>query len=571
MRAAVRRAKVSARFLVLLGGCIATGTGAFAVNENEGWPVYFAPTAGAPAVADLDRDGHAEVIAASHYEQDPWIGMWDRHGNPLPGWPIQPLGPVDRTFTPCDIDNDGIVEVLANTSRRGPWEGIIHAYYIDTTEPPGWPLRFPWFSVPTPTVHDLDGDGRLETLLATVNEIQQTPIDSSRVHVILADGREAAGWPILFEDMIIESEIAIADLDLDGDMELIFGGGRYSEFYSSGWLYALHHDGTPFAADTVLAQVDRAIGPYRIGIANLRGDRRPEIMVTCARSHLHAFSVDGQPIDGWPPPGIGAVEKMPVAINAIDGVAQAIVVTAYSGNVAIYDPHGEFYYPWPLGYGSGGFQCQPLVADLDGDIDLEIFAGGNKPYIWALEQDGSNVEGWPYFSGISNFGTGTLADLDEDGDTDIVFQGYDAKIHVFDTPGKWDYKRIECGTWLYDNWHTGAYHKDLYREAESANTMIGFETVADTSACGHGAIRFAAAEARPKTITSATEFKVPATPCGSFSSDRPPAARCAPIRIGAGRVGACAWFSKSRRGCGGTQVAPESRAEPVAVQPDPRP
>ncbi len=181
------------------------------------------------------------------------------------------------------------------------------------------------------------------------------------------------------------------------------------------------------------------------------------------------------------------------------------------GTAAIYDPYGELYPTWPQFYGNGAFRGQPLVADLDGDIDLEIFAGANRPYIWALEQDGSNVEGWPYYSDDQNFGTGALADLDEDGDTDIVFQGYDAKIHVFDTAGKWDYKRIECGTWLYDNWHTGAYHKDLYREAESATSMIGFETVADTSAWGHGAIRFAADETRTKTITSTTEIKAPAT------------------------------------------------------------
>ncbi|MAE69244.1 MAG: hypothetical protein CME06_02115 [Gemmatimonadetes bacterium] len=291
----------------------------------------------------------------------------------------------------------------------------------------------------------------------------------------------------------------------------MIGSGRYSDFYTSGWLYAFHHDGTPFAADTVLVEIDRGIGPFQVAIANLQGDRRPEIMVSCDRPHLHAFSVDGQPIEGWPPPSIGAVENMPVAIDAIDGVAQAIVVNAYSGNVAIYDPYGEFYSPWPLGYGRVGFQCQPLVADLDGDIDLEIFAGGSRPYIWALEQDGSNVEGWPYYSDDQNFGSGTLADLDEDGDTDIVFQGYDQLIHVFDTAGIWDYKRIECGTWLYDNWHTGSYHKDLYREAESANSMIGFETVADTSAWGHGAIRFAAEGARTKAITSTTEIKVPAT------------------------------------------------------------
>ncbi|MAE69659.1 MAG: hypothetical protein CME06_04215, partial [Gemmatimonadetes bacterium] len=364
---AVRRTAGGVTLLVLTAA-----TAAFAVGENEGWPVHFALTGGAPAVVDLDRDGHMEVIAGSGMEQDPWVGMWDRNGNAIPGWPIQTLGPIDGTFTPCDIDNDGIVEVLANASTRGPWEGTIHAFHIDATQPQGWPLRVSWLSVPTPTVHDFDGDGRLEILVPTINAIQQAPVDTARVHIFHANGEEAAGWPVFFWDMIIESEIAVADLDLDGDMELVFGGGRYSEFHTSGWLYAFHHDGTPFGPNAVLAEVDRSISPYGIGIANLQGDHRPEIMINCGRSHLHAFSIDGQPIDGWPPPSIGHVETMPVAINAIDGVAQAIVMSSYSGNVAIYDPYGEVYPTWPQFYGSGAFRGQPLVADLDGDIDLEI-------------------------------------------------------------------------------------------------------------------------------------------------------------------------------------------------------
>lgn len=78
MRASVRHAQHGAKLLVLLGGCIATGTGAFAVGENEGWPVYWKPTAGAPAVVDLDRDGHVEIIAGTYDSVDPQVGLWDR-------------------------------------------------------------------------------------------------------------------------------------------------------------------------------------------------------------------------------------------------------------------------------------------------------------------------------------------------------------------------------------------------------------------------------------------------------------------------------------------------------------
>ena len=94
-------------------------------------------------------------------------------------------------------------------------------------------------------------------------------------------------------------------------------------------------------------------------------------------------------------------------------------------------------------------------------------------------------EGWPVYIDNQDFGTGALTDLDGDGDTDIMFLDYSGNFHAYDTPGVYRHDLIECPRYMYDNWHTGAYHKDLYREAESAREIIGWTTVHDTTAWGH--------------------------------------------------------------------------------------
>ncbi|MAE71006.1 MAG: hypothetical protein CME06_11135 [Gemmatimonadetes bacterium] len=62
-----------------------------------------------------------------------------------------------------------------------------------------------------------------------------------------------------------------------------------------------------------------------------------------------------------------------------------------------------------------------------------------------------NVDGFPIESNHKmGTGAGTLADLDHDGDTDIIMQ-FDDSVRVYDTPGVWDADRIDCARWMYDN------------------------------------------------------------------------------------------------------------------------
>ncbi|MAE69175.1 MAG: hypothetical protein CME06_01760 [Gemmatimonadetes bacterium] len=122
------------------------------------------------------------------------------------------------------------------------------------------------------------------------------------------------------------------------------------------------------------------------------------------------------------------------------------------------------------------------------------------------------MNGWPIWTDSNDLGTGILTDLDHDGDTDIVFQGYDSKIHVYDTPGVWDHTRIQASRFMYDDWHTGNPEKCIYREAESANALGVWQVADDTTAWGHSYLSRQAAKsaggAAPDAVGQALFYRV---------------------------------------------------------------
>eukprot|EP00752_Nemacystus_decipiens_P003264 g3021.t1 len=79
----------------------------------------------------------------------------------------------------------------------------------------------------SPTVGDLDGDGRLEVLVGTV---------SGGLHVIDAlSGAAREGFPVTYDE--IRGQVTIADVNRDGQLEMLLAD-------SSGTVACVRHDGT---------------------------------------------------------------------------------------------------------------------------------------------------------------------------------------------------------------------------------------------------------------------------------------------------------------------------------------
>ena len=449
------------------------------IEDNEGWPVYWQSGGGCPLVVDFDGDGYLDVITGSNHGG---FAAWDRNGNSLDGWPKELEDDAQRETAGGDIDNDGQMEVVIAIM---PWPDTLTTLTLmrsDGSELDGWPRTFSYSATVAPSLFDLDGDGKLEVFVSSA-----TTDPKSRLHVFKHNGEQFGGWPLSVEGKCLETTPAVADLDLDGDLEVVFG--LYKGYFpGTGWICAVHHDGTPVGDSLHIKQCAANIAVAPVSVVDVAGEQYPEIVACDDDGYVHILDYTGTPAPGWPQAERqGNQSNMIVAIDAMDGPAQAFWGESDWARSYIFDSTGNLFPNWPW-YGPWGLRSQPIVGDLDGDAMYEAFLGGCYPYDVALEMDGSYVDGWPIYTGGNDFGSGTLTDLDGDGDTDIVFQDYRGYTHVYDTPGVYDYKRIECYRYMYDNWHTGSYHKDIYREAESADTLCGWSILADTTAWGHACL-----------------------------------------------------------------------------------
>jgi hypothetical protein len=233
-------------------------------------PVFLMNLAGqtswyaSPVVADLDGDGHNELIAA-YYS----IFVFDRQG--------RLLDQVDhgsgRVYAPhvvVDLEGDGIPEVVFGAGqwvyayewRNGALVLKAGSWPADTTTAGESP------EVRGLAAADLDGDGRIE-VVATTTQTQDTASGGAQVFVFAADGQlfQPAGlsypaWPRYNN---------LSGIGDGGDAD------RNGMGHSGYGCYGLN-----------------------VGIGNIDDDPELEVIVTYDNHHIQAFDPNGVAINASP-------------------------------------------------------------------------------------------------------------------------------------------------------------------------------------------------------------------------------------------------------------------------------
>jgi uncharacterized repeat protein (TIGR01451 family) len=294
------------------------------------------------AVGDLDGDGMGEIVVPSDvhyicaYERDGaqipahtmygdegWgrVGLWESLEIELRGWG-RCNGERDESYRPnfahspaalADVNGDGVVEVVATGNMYSCISGYPSRYYAlyllnadrsrfndgvyDWREIPqdtGAPLVEDYNVIesvhPNPAVGDLDGDGTLEVVY---------PSYDGRVHAFWLDKTEHGAWPYAVHTggpYRFASEAALADLDADGDAEVIFASWTQKGSGQTGQLHILDHLGN------VVHEVDL---PPAFGgaswngalaaptLANIDADADLEVVLNTAHSGLVAYDLPG--------------------------------------------------------------------------------------------------------------------------------------------------------------------------------------------------------------------------------------------------------------------------------------
>jgi hypothetical protein len=380
----------------------------------------------AVTLANLDNVPGLEMIIS---ERAPslQIHVLTKTGAELAGWPRSLSLPAAANWNwaaPAvgDIDGDGRPEIVVNTLN-----GVVWAWNADGSEVRNGDgnagttgvfyaragAEYEW-ARSGPSLFDLDGDGAEDIVFGTKNDNSGL----KRVMALRYDGTNVAGFPYVANGGI-NDDVVIGDLDRDGQAELVF-------YCTAGYLYAVRANGTNypgFPKATGLYASPNWVGTCALG--NLDADPQLEIVYTPNQDGLHS------------------------KIVAID--------TNYGAGTS-----GTILPGFPVNL-PGSSEGSPVIGDITGDGVAEIvhgIGGGDEaaPYnLYAYSANGQAVAGFPITLGGPLMPGVTITDLEKDGDVDLVYAGWDFLCHVWSLPFAYDRQDVPWPTYKGNMQRTGVY------------------------------------------------------------------------------------------------------------------
>jgi hypothetical protein len=319
-----------------------------------------------PAVGDLGGTGAHEIVAAAGDK----VYAWEPNGALRPGFPVQ--------------INDSLSAPALQTNNNHLKTGIAAA----------------------PVLYDLDGDGRLEIVVAALDQ---------RVYAWHADGTLVAGFPVLCQDPAmaaagkgIGAEIvttpAVGDINGDGKPEIVVGG---NEIYppvtagadTSALMNALANPvglpaeliGVPL--EEAYAAAGKSSRIYAIYSDGFCHGRNP-----CDVAGQNLFTIPADAfLPGWPvaldglapdvlplvgpgfSPALANLQNDPTRLDVVTGISTGPLVELRGDgtrlNTMVATPFGAASDSLDRGAAANLFEY-PVVADINGDGVADVIKGG---------------------------------------------------------------------------------------------------------------------------------------------------------------------------------------------------
>ncbi|KAH8067329.1 hypothetical protein JL721_7744 [Aureococcus anophagefferens] len=439
---------------------------------------------GAPALGDLDDDGDLDLVVG---EEDGIVSAvlkyYENIGNATsPTYEAvtgaaSPFYGIDvgwrRKPALADVDGDGDLDLVVGDDDRALnyYENVGSAASPSYKEVDGDASPFDGIWVGEGCGHalgDVDGDGDLDLFVCAFNYYENVGSAASPSY------KEVDGDASPF-GVIGGSWPALADLDGDGDLDLVVG-----EYF--GALYYYENVGS--AASPSYAAVTGSANPFDgidVGydiapaLADLDGDGDLDLVVGRNYGALYYFEIVGPAaspnyaaLTGTASPfdGIDVGDDSKPALGDLDGDGDLdLVVGEEDGVLNYFENVGSAASPSyvavtgtanPFDGIDVGDYSAPAFGDVDGDGDLDLVVGCGMPsnswddnekngVLYYYENIGSAASPtYAAVTGAANPFDGidvgydskpAFADLDDDGDLDLVVGKYDGALYYYENIG----------------------------------------------------------------------------------------------------------------------------------------
>lgn len=315
--------------------------------------------------------------------------------------------------------------------------------------------RFPWdclySSRSAPIVYDFDADEQLDILYQDV---------FGEVYLLSHSAQQFGGFDFDTEHNLMRST-ALGDINGDGTPDLVFSS-RTGELIATtidGEVIFEYDSGSSFYITPVLADLD--------------GNGSYEIICVSLDKKLHAVKSDGSLMPGFPV-NLQSVSSCEIAAADLDGDGCfEIIVGAQNGLLHVIDHQGNHQAGFPIDLGAA-ISSAPLVlennriavgvgnkmilvepngeivfskllsstsiagavaADFDLDGRNELVFTTNNGYLYLIDQEGNDFNGFPINTNANFVSPPLIADLSGNNYPDILLQSYMSSVYAYDKNG----------------------------------------------------------------------------------------------------------------------------------------
>jgi hypothetical protein len=382
-----------------------------------------------PAAVDVNGDGRNEVVASAYslfaLNGETGALIWRALGTSNRTWP---------GVVVADIDQDGAREIV--TAQASGWVSVIR---LDGSIKWQYQVASGQGELRGLLAADLDGDNSALEIVVT-----RAYGSITNAWVLNANKTVRSGWPQLLNDTngyswgVYNTNAAAGNIDGDGQLELIVPSDVH-------YINAFNPDGSPVAANAAVYPGKNwwgRVGVWESMLPELRG------WGTCDGTRTESYRANFA--DG------------PAVISDLNGDSQPEIVV--TGNM--YDCHAGYppskymavfvFNPDRTRFNQGGHDWSsipqdtgaplsesydtiesampnPAVADLDGDGNKEILYASYDGRLHAFWLDKTEHGSWPYAvtkpaDGFISFASEPLvADLNADGKAEVIFTSWTQK------------------------------------------------------------------------------------------------------------------------------------------------
>lgn len=348
---------------------------------------------------------------------------------------------------------------------------------------PDAPTGFPWkapllakcvlnsarVQYAAPAVGDLDHSGALAIVVGTSDGwVHAVKVNQSTCVPLWSYNVKSAVDAVVQNPTSISIRTApmIADVNRDGWNEVFVSFGSVIQDNQNGGVVALTHDGKllpgwPQPSFTKYSA-------YTDGILNspaavdLDGDGYLEVVAGSVDNRVYAWHHDGTWVWGWPrfvfdtvwsSPAVGDLDNsgLPQVVIGVDAHQDPLLPGSINGGALyVFDREGSTRAGFPK-YVNEIIQSSPALADLNKDGYPEIIHGGgicvggapicsvgegtDGKKVFVRDRNGNTLRGWPQSTGGNVTGAPAIADINNDGNLEVVVGSMDGKLYAWGLNG----------------------------------------------------------------------------------------------------------------------------------------